>query len=677
MVFDDSISNQYSGRLAWNSKQFVLSQMLRELRSIVLSLLFGYIKFLVVLFAFSTLFADTVEYRGISFECPKTCGIPYKDPLADEICETLLESTGHIFDGCGLPNRNGAWKYLPEEFRPQLIDEDLDCSSLKITRYFWENTNGKLITPYEEDYYELELLDWQSFPFTFNGALSAIGCLQKDLNYYEYEKSQYRRQKAELHQRNLDLLRPHDSGRVFYNKDTGEVESICDVLRSFYSSEYSLLLDQAIKQEEEGIQDCLQSIARDTRFEQAKQALAEAIIKIDNLFEQIFLRCLRHHQPEGIAYEATLESLLEDDYFSAIRSLRKLCRLAESQGFQDEILSKIHLLSGQLYSEFGRHAEAIESLTTAIAKDPLQKEAFLERAISHFELGQFDLSIEDYLHFDNQSPQTIDASFVDFCEGCISGIIEKGQESLVQFLPEAIGSLNGISQGLWALCTNPIGVSQDFAISAKECIHFIRTHATSTMVQEMVPELQDLIRSYLTLSDQAQGRLIGEMVGKYGVDILFTGGIISTVKACKNLKRANAIMTLEALSAPSGKSVILKEATKRSAKRADTLKAASKKIHDGQQGKHIVGHNNYVLDGTKSIFDHTDPQGLCDKFAGTGIKANSGVPGMAGYKELVNFKESIGKHVDRRTKVQTPTTWGIVHYGNKGVHIVPTLPPGE
>jgi tetratricopeptide (TPR) repeat protein len=405
--------------------------------------------------------------------------------------------------------------------------------------------------------------------------------------------------------------------------------------------------------------------------------LAEASVKIDHLFEQIFLCCLRQHQPEGIAYEATLESLLQNDFFSAIRSLRKLLRMAESQGFQDEILSKIHLLSGQLYSEFGQHADAIESLTAAIAKDPLQKEAFLERAISHFELGQFDLSVEDYLHFSDQGPKTIDPSFVDFCGGCISGILEKGLDASIQFLPEALGSLKGIAQGLWAFGTNPLEVSQDFVIAAKECVHFIKTHATSSMVQQMVPELQELIRSYSALSDHAQGRLMGEVIGKYGIEILFTGGIVSTVKTCKNLKRANAIMTLEALASPSRKGVILKEAAKKSARRTETLKVASKKIHEGQQGKHIVGHNNYTNVGSKSIFEHKDPQGLCDNFAGTGIKANNGVPGMAGYRERVNFKEIIGTHVDPITEVKTPTTWGIIHYGKDGVHIVPSLPPGQ
>jgi hypothetical protein len=79
------------------------------------------LQFLLVFFCFSSVIADEVAYGGISFECPKTCGIPYKDNLADEIYETLLDATGRVFNWqCGLTNRYGGWEYLPEEFRPQL-----------------------------------------------------------------------------------------------------------------------------------------------------------------------------------------------------------------------------------------------------------------------------------------------------------------------------------------------------------------------------------------------------------------------------------------------------------------------------------------------------------------------------------------------------------------------------
>ena len=40
----------------------------------------------------------------------------------------------------------------------------------------------------------------------------------------------------------------------------------------------------------------------------------------------------------------------------------------------------------------------------------------------------------------------------------------------------------------------------------------------------------------------------------------------------------------------------------------------------------------------------------------------------------VNFGKVIGEYVDKKTGVKTPTTWGTIHYGKKGSHIVPKYP---
>ncbi|GAB1344716.1 polymorphic toxin type 50 domain-containing protein [Gemmatimonas sp.] len=91
-------------------------------------------------------------------------------------------------------------------------------------------------------------------------------------------------------------------------------------------------------------------------------------------------------------------------------------------------------------------------------------------------------------------------------------------------------------------------------------------------------------------------------------------------------------------------------------------------IEMGKQGKHIPNHNNYQQG--KSIFAHGDPQGLLDKFAGTGqrIVGTVGGPG----KERVDFGQVIGQV--NVNGVMTNTTRGIIHYSNKGAHIVPRNP---
>ncbi len=90
-------------------------------------------------------------------------------------------------------------------------------------------------------------------------------------------------------------------------------------------------------------------------------------------------------------------------------------------------------------------------------------------------------------------------------------------------------------------------------------------------------------------------------------------------------------------------------------------------VHAGKQGKHIVGHNNYVKG--KSIMNGTidDIQKLIDDFAGTGQWKTAN-------KEMVDFGKIIGKYVDINTGEVLDTTRGIIHYSQNGVHIVPSKP---
>lgn len=90
-------------------------------------------------------------------------------------------------------------------------------------------------------------------------------------------------------------------------------------------------------------------------------------------------------------------------------------------------------------------------------------------------------------------------------------------------------------------------------------------------------------------------------------------------------------------------------------------------IHDGQQGKHIPGHKNFIPG--KSELTHPDPQGLLDRFGGTGVKR--------GTKETVDFKEPIGTWVSPDGSQRLTTTRGTIHYDSKGnAHIVPSHPTG-
>jgi hypothetical protein len=92
-------------------------------------------------------------------------------------------------------------------------------------------------------------------------------------------------------------------------------------------------------------------------------------------------------------------------------------------------------------------------------------------------------------------------------------------------------------------------------------------------------------------------------------------------------------------------------------------------LEAAKQGKHIPTHNNYIPG--RSPFTHPDPQGLLNRFAGTG-QAVAGVAGQPGFRERVNFGQVIGQI--EVNGVLTNTTKGIIHYSKAGAHIVPAHP---
>jgi cell wall assembly regulator SMI1 len=147
------------------------------------------------------------------------------------------------------------------------------------------------------------------------------------------------------------------------------------------------------------------------------------------------------------------------------------------------------------------------------------------------------------------------------------------------------------------------------------------------------------------------------------------------MKSYRELKRANDILTFEAMAiSERNKSLIKLEAAKKAQARKEILQNGNLKIQPDKQGKHLIDHKNYIPSDKKSVLAHPNPQRLVDEFAGKGMKATGLPPGAPGYLEVVNFGEFIGYAIDRDTGEKIATSWGKIHYAKDGVHIVPTKP---
>ena len=89
----------------------------------------------------------------------------------------------------------------------------------------------------------------------------------------------------------------------------------------------------------------------------------------------------------------------------------------------------------------------------------------------------------------------------------------------------------------------------------------------------------------------------------------------------------------------------------------------------GKQGKHILGHNNYIT-GRSYLNSNEDVQALVNKYAGTGTIVRD-ASGKWAHKEVVTADHPIGFAVSQVDGSATETSTFTIHYSKQGVHIVP------
>ncbi len=384
--------------------------------------------------------------------------------------------------------------------------------------------------------------------------------------------------------------------------------------------------------------------------------------------------CIAHHDSPQAYVHRGLFDYLEGNSLDALRcvkaGLQKITN-TDLKKLQQEALA----LKGQTEMEVGLYADAVITLSDLIQRDPQNKGVYFDRAGAYFELGDFDLSMKDYLTADIKfEPITNDIQTVAFALGLTKGVVQGALEASTEFIPSVLSSFEGIGHGLWAFASDPAQMSKEFVQASQECIEFIRTHTPQDTLLQLAPELKDLIEQWDTFKNAKRGEMTGLIIGKYGVDIFAGVGVNKMMQSYRALKRANNLMTFQAVAISERNSTLIKlEAGRRARVRREILRNGNLQIQADKQGKHISGHRNYNLIKNKSILEHPDPQRLVNEFAGKGMREMNLLPGSPGYQEIVDFGEFIGYAVVREGGEKIPTTWGKIHYAKDGVHIVPNL----
>lgn len=366
----------------------------------------------------------------------------------------------------------------------------------------------------------------------------------------------------------------------------------------------------------------------------------------------------------------TVEAVFQMEQLIDSGKVKQVLKAADTQSsdFYTELASG--------YLETNQYEQALKILNEVLKKDPKNKEAYFQRAVAYFELGDVDSSLDNYLTSGMLSkPIASDAKeLAIFSLGLAKGVFLGGNEAGMEFIPSTLSSLYGLGHGLWAFAQDPLQVSLDLVEAAKACIDFVRTHTPQESLTKLVPELRELVENWDEIENERREEITGYVIGKYGVDLFASAGIAKGINTYRRLKRANHLLTFEAAAiSERNKGVIKFEAIRRAEARKQILQKSNLQIEWDKQGKHIRGHKNFDA-LRRSEFVYSNPQQLVNQYGGTGQRVNNKMPGSSGYKERVDFDIVIGMYKDESGRVISETTVGIIVYSKKGTHIYPARP---
>lgn len=388
--------------------------------------------------------------------------------------------------------------------------------------------------------------------------------------------------------------------------------------------------------------------------------------------------CIRSHPHPKIYYERGMLRMHSGNIEDALADVNRLMHLAKTDRYKDRLIltTEMYQQEGELYADLGRYDKAITSLSEAIKLDPNNRGAYFSRAQAYFEIGEFEQSIDNYLA-SNKNGGALKTKLKpssSIKESILKGLEEGCTESIVDFVPSLCNSVYGLCASLWVFANHPINSTNNFVNACYDianCVHEFRKNVDLEEIESYPIEIQRLYGQFDRLSESEKGHLVGYLVGKYGIDIFAGGAAIKSVATFKKLKDANRMCMLEMMTlSPVNKEAIITSSLKHKSQRDAFFNKV--KINVDRQNKHVPGNHNYA--SGKSIFQHSDPQSLIDKFAGKGRPTGNRVPGCPDYREKINFEEFIGYHINPKTGTETATSWGEIRYSKDGAHIVPAYP---
>lgn len=214
---------------------------------------------------------------------------------------------------------------------------------------------------------------------------------------------------------------------------------------------------------------------------------------------------------------------------------------------KDSLLSPLQStpqMRGENSLALGFYSQALQEFNLAIAENPMNSTAYLQRGAAHFSLGEYERSLEDFEQFTSQvdpCPLSISEFSLGFAKGLPKGVYESG-EGLFLFLSDFV--------------THPIHTSKQIVDSIATLVELVQNDEWGMVVEALSPEMHELVSHWNSLPSNERGELAGYAVGKHGADILIPGALAKVATkslrsaeelaaVCKNLQIAQETLVLE------------------------------------------------------------------------------------------------------------------------------------
>ncbi|WP_194847230.1 tetratricopeptide repeat protein [Candidatus Neptunochlamydia vexilliferae] len=508
---------------------------------------------------FDWFFSD--EQMVTQFECPHRCGewgsegmqkVEWQAVLALWELDRLSYACQNIPFSYALPIS------LDDPWYRALCDGWIRLSGGSFTTYFGGDDEGPVMYwgikhgENEKGNYEGATFWVEYYPFS------------TEKNEYDYEDFEVRSLKTIKRLNTCIFSSLIDNWRFYWNENHGvELDSLDGDIKKL-KKQISIKEDppltsergrQALVNLKTGLQKkeskfnmvVMEGQRIDTLFERHMPLVAARLDAMMEAYSDIQDQCITQHNAP-MAYLNRARCFFDQgDNMSCIADIKKLLEITPPELLNEKIVLEAQLRQGRAECELDLFDDAIATLSTCIANHPRHKEAHIERAIAYFEKGDFHAALQDY------AEARIDLSYIpddfkgdlEFFGGVVKGITLGATEALVDFGPALLSSAQGLSHGLWAFTTNPKEASTAMLYACKNALEFIQTSGCYGTLKILFPEMGELLDKGKLLSYTRQGELIGQLIGRYGVDFLLFAGAGKALKAYRGLRRANATLSLE------------------------------------------------------------------------------------------------------------------------------------